>query len=228
MLSAEQRGRLEAELDGRIYMSAKEVCTFVLRGFELTYTAHAMAKLLVRLGYVCKQPKNVPAKANPLAQQIFLDQTLAPPMAQAAADPAEPLYIVDVTREADRITGCEMIALFEEIEQRNPTATTINLVLDNATYNRAAAVREWLTRDGNRTRLVYLPPYAPNLNLIERLWWYFKKKTLWNTDYPTFAAFRNALRHFFETIGERKAELATRITDKFHLIGETKIQISAA
>ena len=86
-----------------------------------------------------------------------------------------------VTREADRITGCEMIALFEEIEQRNPTATTINIVLDNATYNRAAAVRQWLTRDGNRTRLVYLPPYAPNLNLIERLWWYFKKKTLWNT-----------------------------------------------
>ena len=273
MLSAEQRGRLEAELDGRIYMSAKEVCTLVLRSFELTYTAHAMAKLLVRLGYVCKQPKNVPAKANPLAQQVFLDQTLAPLMAQAAADPAEPLYFVDathpaydahpacgwmrkgetrtlqsnhgranvtlngalswpgremVTREADRITGCEMIALFEEIEKRNPTATTINIVLDNATYNRAAAVREWLTRDGNRTRLVYLPPYAPNLNLIERLWWYFKKKTLWNTYYPTFVAFRNAIRHFFDTIAERKADLATLITDKFHLIGETKIQIPAA
>jgi transposase len=273
VLSAEQRATLEAELDGRIYMSAKEVCDFVLRAFDLTYTPHAMAKLLVRLGYVWKQPKRIPAKADPAAQREFLDRTLAPLMAQAAADPAQPLYFVDAThpaydahpacgwirkgetrtlksnhgranvtlngalswpgrevirREADKITASEMIALFEEIEQRNPTATAINIVLDNATYNRAAAVRDWLACDGRRIRLLYLPPYAPNLNLIERLWWFFKKKTLWNTHYPTFAAFRDAIRRFFDTIGEQKAELASLITDKFHLIGETIPQISTA
>jgi transposase len=74
--------------------------------------------------------------------------------------------------------------------------------------------------------LHYLPPYAPNLNLIERLWWFFKKKTLWNTHYPTFAAFRGAIHHFFDNIAERQAELVSLITDKFYLIGEPNTQIS--
>ncbi|CAD7853876.1 MAG: Mobile element protein, partial [Olavius algarvensis Gamma 1 endosymbiont] len=29
-------------------------------------------------------------------------------------------------------------------------------------------------------QLVFLPSYAPNLNLIERFWKFFKKKTLYN------------------------------------------------
>jgi len=74
-----------------------------------------------------------------------------------------------VTREADRITAAEMVALFEELAQRHPAAVAINVVLDNATYNRAAAVREWLAVPGCKLRLFYLPLYAPNLNLIERL-----------------------------------------------------------
>lgn len=273
VLSTVQRAALEAELGARLYMSAKEVCDYVARQFGLTYTPHAMAKLLKRLNFVWKQPKRVPAKADPVAQRAFLEQTLAPLMAQAAADPTQPLYFVDAThpaydahpacgwirkgetrtlksnhgranvtlngalswpgrevvrREASKITAAEMIALFEDLEKRHPTATAVNIVVDNATYNRATAVRDWLAREGCRTRLHYLPPYAPNLNLIERLWWFFKKKTLWNTYYPTFAAFRAAIHHFFDNIAERQAELVSLITDKFHLIGEPNTQISTA
>jgi len=88
VLSAVQRAALEAELGARLYMSAKEVCDYVARQFGLTYTPHAMAKLLKRLNFVWKRPKRVPAKADPLAQRTFLEPTLAPLMAQAAADPA--------------------------------------------------------------------------------------------------------------------------------------------
>jgi transposase len=89
-------------------------------------------------------------------------------------------------------------------------------------------VREWLARPGCRVRVVYLPPYAPNLNLIERLWWFFKKKTLWNTHYPTLAEFRAAIQRFFDNLGQWKAELASLLTSRFHLIGHTPSQISAA
>lgn len=133
-----------------------------------------------------------------------------------------------ITREAKKITGPEMVAFFAQIEARYPAARTITLIADNATYNRAAVVREWLARPGCRVRVVYLPPYAPNLNLIERLWWFFKKKALWNTHYPSFADFRSAIRSFFDNLGHWKTELASLLTNRFHLIGQRPAQVSAA
>ena len=273
VLTTEQSAALGAELSGRLYLTAKAVCGFVAKRFDLTYTAHAMARLLGRLGFVWKRPKRVPAKADPEAQRAFLDVVLAPLMAAAEADPAQPLYFVDathpaydahpacgwirrgetrteqsnhgrvnvtlngalswparevVTREAAKITGVEMVAFFQDLEARHPTATAIAIVLDNATYNRAAVVREWLASPGCRIRLVYLPPYAPNLNLIERLWWFFKKKTLWNIHYPTLADFRAGIRGFFNDFQRWKPELASLITNRFHLIGAERLQIPAA
>jgi transposase len=131
-----------------------------------------------------------------------------------------------LTREATKITGPEMVAFFGQIEARYPGARRITLIADNATYNRAAVVREWLARDGCRVRVVYLPPYAPNLNLIERLWWFFKKKTLWNAHYPSLADFRAAIRAFFANLGQWKTELASLLTNRFHLIGHKPTQVS--
>jgi transposase len=133
-----------------------------------------------------------------------------------------------ITREAKKITGPEMVAFFAEIEARYPAARTITLIADNATCNRAAVVREWLARPGCRMRVVCLPPYAPNLNLIERLWWFFKKKALWNTHYPSFADFRSAIRGFFDNLSQWKAELASLLTNRFHLIGHRPAQVSSA
>lgn len=132
-----------------------------------------------------------------------------------------------ITREASKITGPEMVAFFEQIEARYPAARRITLVVDNASYNRAQVVREWLARPDRRLRVVYLPPYAPNLNLIERLWWFFKKKTLRNRHYPSFAEFREAIRGFFAKLGQWQAELASLLTSRFHVIEPKTARISA-
>ena len=112
-----------------------------------------------------------------------------------------------------------MIALFDHLAARHPAAETIHVVLDNASYNRSAAVKAYLARDGCRIRLVYLPAYSPNLNLIERLWWLLKRTTIWNQHYPTFAEFKAAIDGFFAGIGERHAQLVSLITDRFRFIG---------
>lgn len=124
-----------------------------------------------------------------------------------------------ITREAALITGPEMVAFFRRIADRYPAARRITPVLDNATYNRAAVVRDWLAQPGCRVRAVYLPPYAPNLNPIERLWRFFKQQTLWNTHYPTFAAFRAAIRGFFADLAPWREQLTSLLTARFHLIG---------
>jgi len=121
--------------------------------------------------------------------------------------------------EAEKITSEAVIALFDRLAARHPAAAAITLVLDNASYNRSAAVKDYLARDGCRIRVVYLPAYSPNLNLIERLWWLLKRTTIWNQHYPTFAAFKAAIDGFFAGLGERHAQLVSLITDRFRFIG---------
>ncbi|MDH4129974.1 MAG: transposase, partial [Spirochaetota bacterium] len=54
--------------------------------------------------------------------------------------------------------------------------------------------------------LVNLPSYSPNLNLIERLWKYLKKKIIYNKYYETFGEFRNAIYDFFENMTQTMKE----------------------
>jgi hypothetical protein len=53
-------------------------------------------------------------------------------------------------------------------------AERIFVICDNASYYRSREVREFT--DSSKIELVFLPPYSPNLNLIERFWKFFKKR----------------------------------------------------
>ncbi len=52
----------------------------------------------------------------------------------------------------------------------------ITVVLDNARYQRNKVVQSLAAQLG--IRLLYLPPYSPNLNLIERLWGFAKRQSV--------------------------------------------------
>jgi transposase len=71
---------------------------------------------------------------------------------------------------------------------------------------------------------VFLPPYAPNLNLIERLWWFLKKTRLWNEHDPTFAGFKAATDGFFRDFGSYREQLTSLITDHFRFVTAPKSQ----
>jgi len=79
-------------------------------------------------------------------------------------------------------------------------------------------IREYLK--DSRIELLYLPPYAPNLNLIERVWKFFKKKVLANTYYETFPEFREACKTFFlrRTWSSHQAELDILLVDSYQII----------
>ncbi len=79
-----------------------------------------------------------------------------------------------IVREEERINGPAMVELLKEIEGKNPEAERIVLILDNAPYNRSKRVKEYL--ETSKVEVWYLPPYSPNLNLIERLWKFLTAK----------------------------------------------------
>lgn len=101
-------------------------------------------------------------------------------------------------------------------------------MLDNARDNRPRELRAWLDPPRGRLRRVYLPSYAPNLNLIERFWHVMKRKVLFNRAYAQCALFKQAFDDFFERLHEHEAALARLITDRFHLIGQPEAGIPSA
>ncbi len=44
------------------------------------------------------------------------------------------------------------------------------LILDNARYHHAIMIQPWLNKNKKSIKLMFLPPYSPDLNNIERVW----------------------------------------------------------
>ncbi len=64
--------------------------------------------------------------------------------------------------------------------------------------------------------LLFLPPYSPNLHLIERLWGFVKDEYLYNTYYAQFTPFKEAIETcLLETQGRHKEALASLLSLKF-------------
>jgi hypothetical protein len=63
---------------------------------------------------------------------------------------------------------------------------------------------------------LFLPSYAPNLNLIERLWRLVKRKAAYGRYHPTFAAFRAAVQDVLDRVPTTHAgQLASPMTLNF-------------
>jgi len=97
----------------------------------------------------------------------------------------------------------------------------ISIFLDNARYQKCALVME-KARSLN-IELCFLPSYSPNLNLIERVWKFVKKKCLYSKYYEKFPAFKEAISHCLEeTMTTHKAELGSLLTLRFQVFEKTQ------
>lgn len=88
------------------------------------------------------------------------------------------------------INAQSLCMLLNKLAEQN-LDVPITLFLDNARYQKCALVQN-LAASLN-IELCYLPPYSPNLNLIERLWKFVKKQSLYSIYYPDFASFKAAI-----------------------------------
>lgn len=111
------------------------------------------------------------------------------------------------------ITASQVCELLHRLADLN-LSLPLTVVLDNARYQRCALVNT--TAAALNIELCFLPPYSPNLNLIERLWKFVKKKCLYSHYYPDFNTFKAAITDCLsQTHTTYKSELASLLTLNF-------------
>lgn len=115
-------------------------------------------------------------------------------------------------------TVCELLRLLAGAYPGMP----ITLILDNARYQRCALVQSLAQQLG--IELLFLPPYSPNLNLIERFWKFVKKQCLYSKYYPDSECFQQAILDCIERAPTKhKAELETLLTLRFQTFKEVPV-----
>lgn len=124
--------------------------------------------------------------------------------------------------EEKTINAEATIHLLEEIKKKQKRGK-VYLILDNAKYHHARIVRRWQLHHP-RFKLLFLPAYSPNLNLIERLWRFFHQQVTYNRYFETFEEFKNTTLAFFRNLKQYKGELDTLLTDNFQLFPAQKLQ----
>ncbi|MCP4161447.1 MAG: hypothetical protein GY760_15340 [Deltaproteobacteria bacterium] len=71
--------------------------------------------------------------------------------------------------------------------------------LDNVRYYRSKLVKGFILQN-TRIEFVFLPPYSPNLIIIERLWKFFHEKITYNEYYEKFSVFKEDSMGLFQNI----------------------------
>lgn len=119
------------------------------------------------------------------------------------------------------INGSAAIEFFTRLENAYPTASRIDLILDNAGYNKSQEVISFL--ESSRIKVYFLPPRSPNLNAIERLWKIMHEHVSNNRVYDKFQDFRKAIFEFFDSAMPLMFDtLVSRVTDNFRVTKSAK------
>lgn len=105
------------------------------------------------------------------------------------------------------ITATEVCAMLHKISAEY-AGTVVHLVLDNARYQKCALVMDLAAELG--IVLEYIPPYSPNLNLIERLW-KFVKGELRSKYYDDFSLFRQKIDSILESTSSSNRNIVSKL-----------------
>lgn len=114
---------------------------------------------------------------------------------------------------AERADSAAFIAFLDKLVETSKNAP-LTLVLDNAGYHKSTAVKAWFARHRATVTVLSLPPYCPELNLIERVWRALKHHLAchryWND---------------VESLKQRTTYLLDHLIARFHLETPGGIQI---
>ena len=86
---------------------------------------------------------------------------------------------------------------FEKVRANYKPNIPLAFIIDNATWHKTKKVKEFC--ELNNITLLFLPPYSPEYNPIERVWSFLKSKVK-QRFFPTANAFREFVHQLLNTV----------------------------
>jgi transposase len=130
---------------------------------------------------------------------------------------------LDLRLTRDNINGEQFVNLLRVLRATHPETERFVLYLDRAKYYCSPVVKAWLSRHPE-FQLEPLPTYSPNLNLIERLWKFLRKRAL-SRWHKTFEAMQAAVSEVLDHPSDYRSELGTLMTEEFHIVAREAIPV---
>lgn len=108
------------------------------------------------------------------------------------------------------ITATEVCAMLRKAAAEY-SGKKVHIILDNARYQKCRIVQELATQLD--IQLDYIPPYSPNLNLIERIW-KFVKAEISSKYYDDFDVFKQQIDSIISSTDEKNKQNIDRLIGK--------------
>lgn len=83
----------------------------------------------------------------------------------------------------------------------------VYLVQDNASYHKKPEVYSWFSSHRKKVEVFLLPPYSPEFNATEKVWWHTRKECTHNKYFDTPECLCESLFATFEDLQQRPATL---------------------
>lgn len=117
----------------------------------------------------------------------------------------------NIVWQGDEEHAADKFLLFlQEVVAAYPTGK-IAMVMDNARIHHAKLLKPILEEQNNRIELVFLPPYSPELNIVEGLWKWLKSDAVNNVFYHTVAEIRKNVHAFMKRIKKDPQKIIDRL-----------------
>jgi transposase len=92
----------------------------------------------------------------------------------------------------------------------------VYMIQDNASYHKKPEVYEWLAKQRHRIEACLLPPYSPEFNATERIWYYTRHEATHNRYFDTPQVLCSALFDTFADIQEYPQLIAGLVAPFFN------------
>ena len=112
--------------------------------------------------------------------------------------------------EHERYDAKIFLGFLKSVLKKYPSGKIV-MILDNARIHHAKLVQPFLEEVKDRFKLMFLPPYSPELNLIEGLWGWMKSSIINNVFFPTLSRVSIATQKFIESINKVPTQIIDRL-----------------
>lgn len=112
--------------------------------------------------------------------------------------------------EEERYDAPVFLEFLKKVLSKYP-GQRIVIILDNAKIHHSKLLLPFLKDHEYEMQLVFLPPYSPNLNLIEEFWGWLKRSCVYNVFYSSVQEIRSRVQTFVEEVNKKSAEVIDRL-----------------